>query len=25
VLDTAFKYKALGTATTASSMIAKGF
>ncbi|MGA2392220.1 MAG: ABC transporter substrate-binding protein [Candidatus Lustribacter sp.] len=25
VLDTAFKYKALGTATQASSMIAKGF
>jgi NitT/TauT family transport system substrate-binding protein len=25
VLDTAFKYKALGTATAASSMIAKGF
>ena len=25
VLDTAFKYKALGTATTAESMIAKGF
>jgi NitT/TauT family transport system substrate-binding protein len=25
VLDTSFKYKALGTATTAASMIAKGF
>jgi NitT/TauT family transport system substrate-binding protein len=25
VLDTSFKYKALGTATTATSMIAKGF
>lgn len=25
VLDTAFKYKALGTATAASSMVAKGF